>query len=133
MDGFNWASVLDAVMAGDDLGRDTAAAAMAEIMAGRASDAQVAAFIVGLRTKGETADEMAGMVDSMMDAAVTVEPEGPVVDIVGTGGDGYGTFNIALPQDLALAGLELFAQWFIWDAGAPNGAASTRSGRVVLF
>jgi len=51
----------------------------------------------------------------------------------GVPGDGYGTFNIALPQDLALAGLELFAQWFIWDAGAPNGAASTRSGRVVLF
>ena len=51
----------------------------------------------------------------------------------GVPGDGYGTFNLALPYEPALTGLNLFAQWFIWDAGAPNGAASTRSGRVVLF
>lgn len=51
----------------------------------------------------------------------------------GVAGEGYGTLNMAVPDEPALTGLALFAQWFIWDAGAPNGASSTRSGRVVLF
>jgi len=51
----------------------------------------------------------------------------------GVAGDGYGTLNVAVPNEPVLAGLALYAQWFIWDAGAPNGASATRSGRILLF
>ena len=55
MDDYSWAETLTSIMAGRDIARDDAAAAMAEIMNGRATDSQIAAFIVGLRTKGESA------------------------------------------------------------------------------
>lgn len=51
----------------------------------------------------------------------------------GAAGEGYGTINMAVPNEPVLAGIDLFAQWFIWDAGAPNGAAATRAGRILLF
>ncbi|MFN3244401.1 MAG: cytochrome-c peroxidase [Planctomycetota bacterium] len=51
----------------------------------------------------------------------------------GVVGDGYGTLAVGLPNAPFLAGLSLYAQWFVWDAGAPNGAASTRSARLQLF
>ena len=51
----------------------------------------------------------------------------------GVAGDGYGTMNVALPDDPALSGLVLYAQWFIWDSGAVAGAASTRSARLPFF
>jgi len=103
MNSFSWPDVLGTLMAGKDLDRQTASAAMSELMAGRATDGQTAAFIVALRTKGESASEMAGMVDAMMDAAVTADVDN-VVDIVGTGGDGYGTFNISTTAAFVAAG-----------------------------
>lgn len=51
----------------------------------------------------------------------------------GTPGDGYGTVRIGVPNLPGLAGLNLWGQWFIWDAGAPNGAAATRAARIDLF
>ena len=90
MHDYSWPDALNRIMSGRDLTRDDARGAMSEIMSGRATQSQIAAFIVALRTKGESADEMAGMVDAMMDAAVTVDiPD--AVDLVGTGGDGFGT------------------------------------------
>jgi anthranilate phosphoribosyltransferase len=95
---------------------------MSEIMAGNASPAQIAAFIVALRAKGETVDEMVGLVSAMYDVAVTVDVGVPVVDTAGTGGDGSGTFNISTTAALIAAG-----------AGAKvakhgNRAASSRTG-----
>lgn len=122
MPSFEWPVVLGPLAAGEDIDEAAARAAMAEIMEGRAEPAQIAAFIVALRAKGETVEEMIGMVRAMYDAAVTVEVEQPVVDTAGTGGDRSGTFNISTTAALIAAG-----------AGARiakhgNRAASSRSG-----
>lgn len=124
MDEFTWADILTAIMAGEDLGRDRAAAAMDEVMAGNATEAQLGAFIVGLRTKGETSAELAGMVDGMMNAAVTVDFDEPVVDIVGTGGDGFGTFNISTTASFIAAGAGVkVAKHGNRAASSPTGSA----------
>jgi anthranilate phosphoribosyltransferase len=83
-----WPGVLGVLTAGHDLTAAQAGAALEEILAGRATDAQIAAFIVGLRMKGESVEEVSGMVDAMLAAAAPIElPAGPEpVDIVGTGG-----------------------------------------------
>ena len=122
MTDFNWATALDTLMDGADLDRDTARKAMAEVMSGSATPAQIAAFIVAVRAKGETVDEMTGMVEAMLEAAVTVDAGSGVVDCVGTGGDGAGTFNISTTAALIAAG-----------AGARlakhgNRAASSKTG-----
>jgi anthranilate phosphoribosyltransferase len=123
MDSFSWPDVLGTLIAGDDLDRQAAAAAMAEIMEGRATPAQTAAFIAALRTKGESAEEMAGMVDAMMDAAVTADLD-DVVDIVGTGGDGYGTFNISTTAAFVAAGAGVrVAKHGNRGASSPTGSA----------
>jgi anthranilate phosphoribosyltransferase len=119
---FSWPSVLAPLSAGDDLSTDQARAAMAEIMAGAAEPAQIAAFIVALRAKGETVDEIVGLLDAMYDVAVTVDVGVPVVDTAGTGGDGSGTFNISTTAAFIAAG-----------AGAKvakhgNRAASSKTG-----
>ena len=124
MEQFSWASILTPIMAGEDLGRERAAAAMAEVMSGNSTPAQMGAFIVGLRTKGETASELAGMVDAMMDAAVTVEFSEPVVDVVGTGGDGFGTFNISTTASFIAAGAGVkIAKHGNRAASSPTGSA----------
>ena len=123
MDMFSWADVLGTLMAGKDLDRQAASAAMTELMAGRATDGQTAAFIVALRTKGESAAEMAGMVDAMMEAAVPVDID-DVVDIVGTGGDGYGTFNISTTAAFVAAGAGVrIAKHGNRAASSPTGSA----------
>ena len=109
-------------MRADDLDRASARSAMSEVMSGRATPAQIAAFIVAVRAKGETADEMTGMVEAMLDAGVTVDAGDDIVDLVGTGGDGAGTFNISTTAALIAAG-----------AGARmakhgNRAASSKTG-----
>lgn len=83
-----WSGLIGDLMAGQDLGSEAAAAALREILRGGATDAQIAAFIVALRMKGETIDEVGGLVEAMMaSAAPIVLPPGPeAIDIVGTGG-----------------------------------------------
>lgn len=124
---FSWPEVIGRLMNGESLSREDAGAAMGEIMEGRASEAQMAAFIVSLRAKGETAEEMTGLVDAMFAAAVTIDVGEPVVDVVGTGGDGAGTFNISTTAALIAAG-----------AGAKvakhgNRAASSTTGSADLL
>lgn len=101
---FAWSEILGHLMVGDDLDESGARAAMAEIMAGRATSAQIAAFIVSLRVKGESVAEMTGLVRAMYDAAETVDVGEPVVDLVGTGGDRSGTFNISTTAAFVAAG-----------------------------
>lgn len=78
---------------------------MSEVMSGTATAAQIAALIVALRMKGETADEMTGLVEAIRQAAVPVpvDPDG-LVDVVGTGGDMSGTFNISTAAAFVAAG-----------------------------
>lgn len=108
---------------GRHLSRADAHAVMGSIMAGDATPAQIAGFLVALRTKGETADEIAGFAEAMREHVVPVTPQrSPVVDIVGTGGDGANTFNISTAAALVAA-----------TAGAAvakhgNRAASSQAG-----
>jgi anthranilate phosphoribosyltransferase len=102
----DWPSLLQHLTGSGDLTRSQAREAMDEIMAGRADPAQVAALVMALRVKGETAEEMTGLVEGLREAAVRVEIEddGHLVDIVGTGGDRSSTFNISTTAALIAAG-----------------------------
>ncbi len=101
-----WPVILGTLMEGDDLDADTARVTMAEILEGAASPAQIAAFIVALRMKGETVTELGGMVDAMLDAStrVDIDTTGPVIDVVGTGGDRAHTINVSTLSALVVAG-----------------------------
>jgi anthranilate phosphoribosyltransferase len=91
------------VVEGFDLSDQEAQEAMREVVEGDASPAQIAALIVGLRMKGETAEEIAGLVKVMRQYATRVDAGQEVVDIVGTGGDGARTFNISTISALVVA------------------------------
>jgi len=86
--------LLRKVMAKTDLSAGEAAAAMDEIIDGRAAPAQVAGLLVGLAMKGERPDEIVGFARAMRDRAVRIPVEpGSTMDLCGTGGDGSGSFN----------------------------------------
>lgn len=102
--GRSWSGLLTALVAGTSLTSDDTAWAMDEIMAGEATPAQIAAFAVLLRAKGETPDELAGLVTTMRDRATPVRVEVPAVDIVGAGGDMAHTVNISTMAALVIAG-----------------------------
>jgi anthranilate phosphoribosyltransferase len=89
---------------GNDLTRSEACEVMNEIMSGRATQAQIAGFLVALRAKGETAEEIAGCAEAMRTHVVVVEPKRTdLVDVVGTGGDGQRTINISTAAALVAA------------------------------
>jgi anthranilate phosphoribosyltransferase len=89
---------------GADLSRTAAHAVMGEIMSGEATAAQIAGFLVALRAKGETAEEVTGLAEAMREHVVPVRPtRTPVIDVVGTGGDGANTFNISTAAALVAA------------------------------
>ena len=122
-----WPDVLGRLTRSEDLPDDLSSAAMRAIMQGEASPAQVAGFVIGLRTKGETDAEIASLVQTMRSFATPVHVDEPVVDTCGTGGDGAGTFNISTLAALVAAG-----------AGAKvakhgNRAASGRCGTADLL
>jgi anthranilate phosphoribosyltransferase len=95
---------LGQLLDGHDLSRDDARETMAVIMSGEATDAQIAGFLVALRAKGETADEIAGCADAMREHVLRVRPSRTdLVDVVGTGGDGANTFNISTAAALVTA------------------------------
>lgn len=104
MSDFSWPDVLGRLSAGNHLSQAAAGAAMTEIMEGRATPAQTAAFVVALRIKGESLEEMTGLVEAMRAAAIKVDVGDDVVDIVGTGGDRSGTFNISTTAAFIAAG-----------------------------
>jgi anthranilate phosphoribosyltransferase len=98
-------SALKALTAGHDLSEDEARDVVLEIMGGRAGDAQTAAFLSALRTKGETAEEIVGMARAMTAMAERVEVDADVIlDTCGTGGDNAQTFNISTAAALVAAG-----------------------------
>jgi anthranilate phosphoribosyltransferase len=94
-----WAEVLTALTRRVDLRADQAAWAMGTILAGNATDAQIAGFAVGLRTKGETDEELAAVVETMRrlgeHVPVPLNLEGRLIDTCGTGGDRSGTVNVS--------------------------------------
>jgi anthranilate phosphoribosyltransferase len=89
---------------GHDLTREEARGTMSVIMAGKATDAQIAGFLVALRAKGETAEEIAGCAEAMREHVLRVTPtRTDLVDVVGTGGDGANTYNISTAAALVAA------------------------------
>ncbi len=99
-----WPGLLQSLVRGEQLSADDTAWAMGEIMSGEATPVQVAGFMVALRAKGETAEEMDGLVRSMLAHGHRIEVPGPTVDIVGTGGDRAHTVNISTMAALVVAG-----------------------------
>ena len=84
------------LLEGRDLGRDRSREVMSQIMAGDATPAQIGGFLVALRLKGETADEIAGCAEAMREHVLPVRPtREDLVDTAGTGGDGASTINIS--------------------------------------
>jgi anthranilate phosphoribosyltransferase len=124
-----WPAVLGTLAAQRDLTAEQARAAMAEILDGAATPAQIAGFIVALRMKGETVEELGGLVDAMLAAAerVRLPRDEPVVDIVGTGGDRAHTINVSTLAALVVAG----AGGRVCKHG--NRAASSATGSADLL
>jgi anthranilate phosphoribosyltransferase len=111
------------LLAGESLPTEQAEAVMNEIMTGAATPAQIAGFLIALRVKGETADEITGCARAMRSAAVPVHPSrNDVIDTCGTGGDQAGTFNISTTAAFVVAGAGLGV------AKHGNRSVSSRSG-----
>lgn len=114
--------MLDALLHGNDLSVRQATWAMNEVMSGNVSDARLAAFLIALRAKGETVEEVVGFRDAILERAQPTNLPSWGVDIVGTGGDMVGTVNVSTTASFVIAA-----------AGAPvlkhgNKAASAKSG-----
>jgi anthranilate phosphoribosyltransferase len=115
-------AALASVVEGRSLSQDEARLAMGAVMDGEATPAQLAALLVALRMRGETVDELAGFASAMRERVLRVEAPPNAVDVVGTGGDGSGTFNISTAAALLVA-----------STGVPvakhgNRAITSRSG-----
>jgi anthranilate phosphoribosyltransferase len=94
---------IDRLAAGRDLSADEAARVLREVMEGNASEAEIAGFLIGLRTKGETVQEIAGLASTMRELALPVRVKGDLVDTAGTGG-GRLTFNVSTTAAFIAAG-----------------------------
>ncbi|GAB4244816.1 MAG: anthranilate phosphoribosyltransferase [Thermoleophilia bacterium] len=119
---------LERLAARRDLGRELAAEVLGLIMDGRVGEVQAAGFLMGLRTKGETAEEIVGLAETMRRLAERVHVEAPdLVDTCGTGGDGLGTFNISTTAAFVVAGAGVRV------AKHGNRGATSRSGSADLL
>lgn len=126
-----WPAVLGPLVQRRDLSATLARAAMAEVLEGAATPAQLAGFVIALRMKGETVDELTGLLDAMLDAAELVPVDDDrrdrLVDVVGTGGDRSHSINVSTLASFVVAG-----------AGVPvckhgNRAASSQCGSADLL
>jgi anthranilate phosphoribosyltransferase len=87
----------------EDLDFSTAKAVMKEMMSGEATQAQMGAFLAAMRMKGETVDEITACAEVMREVGIHITPTRPVIDIVGTGGDETGTFNVSTTSAFVVA------------------------------
>jgi anthranilate phosphoribosyltransferase len=94
---------IDRIAGGEDLGADEAARVLREVMEGNASEAETAGFLMALRTKGESVQEIAGLAATMRELALHVDAGDELVDTAGTGG-GRPTFNVSTTAALVAAG-----------------------------
>lgn len=99
-----WPAVLGRLTAGGSLSAEEAALTLGEVLAGLATDAQLAAFVTALRIKGETVEEMSGLVRAMLAHAEPLEVAGDLVDTCGTGGDRSRSINVSTIAALVAAG-----------------------------
>lgn len=118
----SWSYLISSLLEQRDLSVAESTWAMNEVMEGAASPAQLAGFLVALRSKGETVDEIVGFRDAVLDHALPLDVDPFALDIVGTGGDRFGTVNISTMASIVASG-----------AGVPvvkhgNKAASSLAG-----
>jgi anthranilate phosphoribosyltransferase len=99
-----WSEIFGTILSGTSLDRGQAAWAMERIMAGEAAPSQIGAFLAGLRAKGESVEEMIGLVETMRGFSQKVEVDYPVVDTCGTGGDRSGSINVSTMAAMVVAG-----------------------------
>ena len=97
-------ALLGRVAAGERLSEDNAATAFDVMMSGNATPAQMGAFLMALRVRGETVDEITGAARTMRAKALAIEAPPGAIDTCGTGGDGSGTFNVSTATALVVAG-----------------------------
>jgi anthranilate phosphoribosyltransferase len=117
-----WAGLLNRLTRGEDLAAEDTRWAMRQVMTGEATPVQVAGFVVALKAKGESPQEVAGLAATMLEVATPVSLPVDCVDVVGTGGDGAHTVNISTMAAIVTAA-----------TGVPvakhgNRAASSKSG-----
>lgn len=122
-----WPRILSMLASRQALRTDEAAQVMRLIMAGDATAGQIGAFLLALRTKGETVDEIEGLAQTMLGFAHEVRPSGPVIDTCGTGGDRSHTFNISTVAAIVVAGAGVSV------AKHGNRAASSTCGSADLL
>ncbi len=120
--GSTWPDLLAALLRREDLSTDQSGWAMDQVMRGEASPVQLAGFLVALRAKGESVEELRGLADVMLEHANRIEVPGPTIDIVGTGGDRMHSVNISTMTAVVVAstGLRVVKHG--------NRAASSSSG-----
>ena len=121
---FAWGRIITKLLHGESLSEEETAGAMAEIMEGAATPAQIAGFVVALRAKGETTEEIVGLVKTMRayGEKVPLPAHYELLDTCGTGGDRSGTFNVSTAAALVCAGAGVKV------AKHGNRAASSRCG-----
>lgn len=98
-----WPDVISDLVAGEDLDAARARWAMTEILTGQATPVQIAGFAIALRAKGETVHELVGLSAAMLEQSTAVPLAGPLVDVVGTGGDRANTVNVSTMAALVAA------------------------------
>jgi anthranilate phosphoribosyltransferase len=99
----NWKKIIEKLSSSKDLERFEATWALEQIMSGNSDDGVVAAFLVALRHKGESVEEISGLVDAMLDNSLKLEIPNDALDIVGTGGDLIGTVNVSTMASIVAA------------------------------
>ncbi len=118
----NWPTIISALLEHEDLSVSDAAWCMEQVMTGTVTPAQLAGFLIALSVKGETVDEIVGFRDAVLEHAVPLPVDPMALDIVGTGGDRFGTVNVSTMASVVAAA-----------SGVPvikhgNRAASSASG-----
>ena len=103
-----WPSLIGDLIAGRNLTGADASAAMEMILTGQATSSQIAGFVVALRAKGETSEELSGLLDAVLAQAAIVplddDERSRAIDVVGTGGDGAHSINVSTMAALVAAG-----------------------------
>ena len=117
-----WPDILGRLVAREDLTVEDTVWVMGEVLGGEAPAVNVAAFLAAMRVKGETIDEVSGLVEAMLSHAHRIDVPGRTVDVVGTGGDGAHTVNVSTMSAIVVAATGLTV------VKHGNRAASSKSG-----